>query len=101
MKKEYEKVLSHTSITVPLPTILYLCDVRKPDHVGHQTNHRDEDLPSTSKGSGKLVDQGRDEAFDGTELKRGGARKPHEAVHGPKFAHVSSSLTSCRYVKGA
>lgn len=29
MKKDYEekKVLSHTSITVPLPTILYLCDV--------------------------------------------------------------------------
>lgn len=74
MKKDYEKVLSHTSITAPLPTILYLCDVRKSDHVGHQTNRRDEDLPSTSKGSGKLVDQGRDEAFNGTELKHGSTK---------------------------
>lgn len=50
-------------------SLLYLCDVWKSDHIGHQTDNCDEELSSTPKGSGKFIHQSSDEAFNSAELK--------------------------------
>lgn len=49
--------------------LLYLCDVWKSNYIWHETDNSDEDLPSTPKGSGKLIHQSSDEAFNSAELK--------------------------------
>lgn len=49
--------------------LLYLCDVWKSNHIGHQADNSNENLSSASKYFGEFIHKGSDEAFNSAELK--------------------------------